>query len=664
MEVVTAQEVSLPAATAVAAFEEHAVGAFQVGQDYLAYREGDQPPFQVTANHVRVNFICSDSAGSRWTFCLTWKTPDGKVRHKLIPVPRLIGDWQGLMAELANEGLFVQAEGVRLFRSYLSLACGSPDLQRVRLLTEIGFFPVVADEPDGAFGFMLPSGPILPEGVSADNLRYLPPFEYPALAAYHSAGSLEDWRQAVAPMAGNPLTIVAMCAGLAGGILPLSGSENAGFHFHGISSSGKTTACQSAMSIWGCAADPQSTQKPTLFQTWAATDNGRELMAASCSGGPMFLDEIGAMPPGLAVAVYPLLNGRGKTRMNEYGGMRTQHSWQTFVLSTGEVSVYQRIMQEAQRQAMTGELVRLLDIPVDNLPQDPALSAEQAQELARHLKTVVAEVYGSAGPAFIRDLQDAFPSLGDLRENLMTCINDAYVDLCAALSKRRPLSAPHKRALRHFALPLAVGRWAADSVFPFSEDVIDRSVIAVAEAWFDGFPLLSEHDRLLDGIRKYVIDQRFHLVDAKAVDERQMAGRGAPVMALHDGRLWMSPECFQHACGDMLAKRAAKLLDRLGILHRHDGDSQHKVKITFWPRVFKGQRYYALLADRVFAEQELEGLVSRGAGERAVVREFLGDDADDDSSEFAPTSDKASNSGNLSLEDYLAEEAASLLRRL
>jgi len=65
----------------------------------------------------------------------------GKVRTKLIQMARLTSDWQGLVAELANEGLFVHPEFLRLFRAYLSLASGSADIPEGSPYHGDGFFP-------------------------------------------------------------------------------------------------------------------------------------------------------------------------------------------------------------------------------------------------------------------------------------------------------------------------------------------------------------------------------------------------------------------------------------------------------------------------------------------------------------------------------------------
>ena len=343
----------------------------------------------------------------------------------------------------------------------------------------------------------------------------------------------------------------------------------------------------------------------------------------------MHLDEIGSMPQGVALAIYPLLNGRGKTRMTEFGGMRPQHSWRVFILSTGELSIHERIMQEPQRQAIAGELVRTPDIPVDNLPRDPDLTTEEAQELARTWKRVAAELYGTAGPAFVSYLLENFETLAELRQALLDAVDQAYADLCFELSKCRPLQAPHKRALRHFALVLAMLRWAADAVLPFSNEDVERAVFTVAEAWYTDFPILTEHERLLDSIRTYIKSHRANIVDTAMVQEHQVLGRQTPVLVRHDGKFWLSPEFFQSACGDLLAKRAAKLLDRLGVLHRHGGtDSNLKAKLTVWPRVFNGVRYYALLADKMFAESELAELTNsrpwpgRGSGRLQLDEEY------------------------------------------
>lgn len=601
-----------------AAFAAHKQGAFTVGEDCLTF-EDDNETVQVTATRVHVAFMCSEASGKGHGFCLTWLNRNGKECSKVITMPRLVSDWNPLLGELGDEGLFILSP--RHFKMYLLEACSRATLPEVRLITEIGFFPLNPDNPDGAYGFMLPSGAILPVDaglgqVKANELRYRAPFEHKALGAYQVAGTHDEWKAGIAPAEGNALVVFCTCAVLGSVMLKVYGGENCGFHLYGLSSTGKSTAAQVGMSVLGCAADPQSSSKPTIFGSWSATDNGREIMATCANGAALFMDELDSSPKGASLTIYPILSGVGKVRMRSAGSMAQQHTWRLLALSTGELSLYERIMREPQREAMLGELSRFLDIPVDNLPRNAALTAEQAQALALQLKKRSGEFYGSACIAFVQWLFAQYPTQGGLRAALLQAIDAAQVELIAHLTPRRHLRPAHKRAIRHFALVLAVGRWAADGVLPFSVAAVERAVFVMAEAWCDSFPSLTDEDRVLDGFRAYVRDQRDSVVCTGTATEEEQRGR-APKILLHEGRLYMAPDCFHQACGELPVVKVGKILDRLSILHRHGTDGQ-KVKMTMWPSLFRNQRYYALDADRLLGERELAELTGDSANSAPV----------------------------------------------
>lgn len=591
------------------AFAPHTIGSFSVGEDCLTF-EDDGEIIQVTATHVHVSFMCCEANGKGHGFCLTWLNRNGKECSKVIAMPRLFSDWTSLLGELSDEGLI--ALSPRHLKMYLLETCSGATLPEVRLITEIGFFPLNPEDPDGAYGFMLPSGAILPVEsglgqVKASELRYRAPFEHKALGAYKASGTLDDWKAGVAPAEGNTLVVFCTCAVLGSIMLKVYGGENCGFHLYGLSSTGKSTAAQVGMSVLGCAADPQSSSKPTTFGSWSATDNGREIMAACANGAALFMDELDSCPKGASLTIYPLLNGVGKVRMRSAGSMAQQYTWRLLALSTGELSLYERIMREPQREAMLGELSRFLDIPVDNLSRNASLTVEEAQALALQLKQLSAEYYGSACVAFVQWMFAHYPTQGELRAALLEVIDEAESELVERLAPRRHLRAAHKRAIRHFALVLAVGRWASEVVLPFSVSSIEGAVFAMAEAWCDSFPSLTDEDRLLDSIRAYLRDQGQSVVCTANTTEESQRGR-VPKILLHDGRLHMSADSFYQACGEISAVKAGKILKRLDILHVHKDDGQ-KVKMTMWPSVFRNQRYYALDAGRLLGERELSELM-------------------------------------------------------
>lgn len=594
------------------AFEEHQVATYLVGHNGLSV-ETDNGAIQISANFVHVRAIGSDGSDENYSIVLDWKTPREQIRTKVFPIARIIGDWSNLMVELTNQGLNIPPSYQNHFKMYLSLAAGSPDVPRVRLVSKMGFFPVDPAKPAGAFSFMLPKGAIMPPETDIGEVLFMPPITSPVHEAYNSAGTLDAWKEALAPAAGNALWVFDACAGFAAVMLEVIDAENFCFHTWGGTSAGKSTGGQIMMSVFGCAANSQQSLKPSLFQNWTTTSNGIETLAVSHSGGGMFLDEIAALPQGASLNIYAILQGRMKVRMNEFGGMRAQHNWRILLLSTGEISLRERIEQEGQRRVMGGEMIRALEIEVDELPPDDRLSREEGERLADHLRKFLGETYGTAGPAYIRALMTTFPTFLELRTAFNQEVELRLAELVEYLSQFRPLLSAHKRALRHFALVYAAGAWAVEAeVSPFSMADVTRHVLSVVTVWLEGFPHLSEQDKLLNDLRAYILAEQFHLVVTSKTRRESLDRRRRPTMLLHDGKLWLSPERFESACGELPMKKAAKMLDRLGFLHRHEGDAQHKTKVTVWPEIFGSARYYALCADRLFSGAELELLAQTG----------------------------------------------------
>jgi putative DNA primase/helicase len=626
--------VNAPAATNPAvpeAFEEDCVDKFIVRPTGLAIETADGIT-PITAFYVKVIAIGSDGNDDQWSILLEWKTPNDQLRFKAFPIARIHGDWSSLVVELTRQGLIVPPVYLNQFRMYLSLAIGAPTIPRVRLISKIGFFPLDPAIPDGAYGFMLPKGPVLPADAEIGPVLFMPPFASPTHQAYGAAGTLDEWKEALAPAAGNALWVFDHCLGFAAVMLEVIGAENVCFHTWGETSGGKSTGGQMMASVFGCAANSQQSLKPSLFQNWTATANGIETLAVAHSGGGMFLDEIGALPQGASLNIYAILQGRMKARMNEFGGMREQHNWRNLLLSTGEISVRQRIEQEGPRKVMGGEMIRALDIPVDELPPDALLTREAGEHLANHLRQFLGEHYGTAGVVFIQGLMEAFPTFEALREDLNLSVNEAHELLCTHLNQYRPLLSAHKRALRHFALIYAVGRWAVQAeASPFSEEHVTHAVLSVATAWLQEFPHLSEQDKLLHELRAYIQTHCFHMIITQKTSQAAFAHNRKPQMLLHDGKVWLSPERFEAVCGELPMKKASKMLDRMGLLHRHEGDGQHKTKVSIWPAVFGPTRYYAFYADKLFTAAELESLSRQGpsrtpARESETIEETLEED--------------------------------------
>jgi putative DNA primase/helicase len=76
---------------------------------------------------------------------------------------------------------------------------------------------------------------------------YQPEHYSPLTAVRQQSGKLSSWKDEVANLAeGNPVLLFALSTAFAGPLLRFAGIEGGGFHLHGGSSKGKTTAAQLA----------------------------------------------------------------------------------------------------------------------------------------------------------------------------------------------------------------------------------------------------------------------------------------------------------------------------------------------------------------------------------------------------------------------------------
>lgn len=128
-----------------------------------------------------------------------------------------------------------------------------------------------------------------------------------------------------------------------------------------------------------------------------ATENAIELLARQSHGTILALDEL-AHAPGRAIGriIYSLAGNTGKSRMTSGRTLLQTLTWSTFVLSSGEHSLEQKV-REDDGQWSSGMAARFCDIDV------ASVNARVAPDKIAKMHGIF-EHYGHAGPAFVEAL--------------------------------------------------------------------------------------------------------------------------------------------------------------------------------------------------------------------------------------------------------------------
>lgn len=295
----------------------------------------------------------------------------------------------------------------------------------------------------------------------------------------------------------------AVMSAFAGPLLKFAGVESGGFHLYGTSSRGKTTALQLAASVWGNGADP-SNSEGSYVRKWNTTGNGLEGIAAAYTDMLLPLDELGTFGGReIAKTVYDLSGGLGKARMTQEVAMRESRSWRVMVLSSGEISLEQKIAEDSGREAKAGQRVRILDIPIpENIMPNPQGLAPD--KFVNRLKANSSRFYGTAGPEFVRRLIESCPDANDLRREL----RDDLERWCEGVATDG-MGEVERRALRRLSLVVVAGMRAARlGVLPFDSDDMDQAGCQVWSLWRGESANLSDGDRAIRALREFVLRHR------------------------------------------------------------------------------------------------------------------------------------------------------------
>lgn len=492
-----------------------------------------------------------DTHGREWSKVLKWKDGDGRHHVRHISAAMLQGDPAALAASLASDGLRINRLQQKSLAQYL---CGAIVKDRVTMVSRTGWHAIA-----GHSVFVLPNETIGPRGADKVIL------DAAAVGPYEARGTLADWQEGVGALAsGHALAVLAISAALAGPLLYLAGQEGGGVNFFGPSSKGKSTLLQIAASVWGRGGSPG------FVRAWRATANGLEGAAASASDTALILDELGVVEARDAgSAVYSLSNGGGKQRSARDGSLREPKSWRVLVLSSGEVPVETKLAEDRGRRARAGQLVRLLDIPVDRGfgygAFDNGGPDNDAGAIAKRFKTAAQNSYGTAGPEFVRNLI----SNGIDGETVRAMVSD-FVES----SKPAGADGQIDRAAQRLGVIMAAGDLAvAFGLVPWPHGAVRTAAAWALKVWIEGRggKQPAEVRQAIEAVRLIIEqhgDSRFEDIDVDDDKARVVSNRLGWRSGNGEGREWMIPaEIWRtEICAGLDPKFVARVLAERGML--------------------------------------------------------------------------------------------------
>jgi putative DNA primase/helicase len=379
--------------------------------------------------------------GEGWGLHVEVTDPDGGLHRWTIPASLFAGDATPILAGLLDLGLRL-GRGKEAKGDVITYLLQSEPTARSLSVSVMGW----TDQTCSAF--VRGDG----EVMGGEGVVYQSEIAATAAAEMRAQGTPEGWRHGVSALCtGNILLVLAVSAAFVGPLLEPVGASSFGLHLRGHSSCGKTTALRVAASVWGT---------PHTVQSWRATSNGLEGVAAAFNSTLLILDELSEITAQEAGhAVYMLGNEQGKKRANRDGRAKPPQRWRLAFLSSGEISLADKAA-EIGRRATAGQAVRLIDLTADDRAHgafEMLHDKADGAALSDALKAATAAHHGAAGPAFVA----ALLALGReaVAANVRT-LADAFTEHATAKYDLAAADGQVKRVLERFALLAAAGELA------------------------------------------------------------------------------------------------------------------------------------------------------------------------------------------------------------
>lgn len=208
---------------------------------------------------------------------------------------------------------------------------------------------------------------------------------------YRSAGSLENWRSAIAELAGYPKAILLLLASLSTPLLRLFNVPNYFIETCGPTSTGKTTAIMVAGSAWG---RPSLRTRDSVIDSYDNTRTWNSRAMEVRNDLPNFVDDTktARRKEQVVQMIYDIASGRGRGRGSREGTRVTDH-FSTASISSGETPATS-FTQDAGARARA--------IILWGSPFGRADAANGT--VVRRIMSAIEGNFGHAGPAFVQYL--------------------------------------------------------------------------------------------------------------------------------------------------------------------------------------------------------------------------------------------------------------------
>lgn len=353
---------------------------------------------------------------------------------------------------------------------------------------------------------------------------------------------------------------------LAGPLLALINAESGGFHIHGLTSSGKTTALLLAGSILG-GGGPNG-----FLQTWRATANALEAVAESHNDATLIMDELSQVNPAEAVEVaYLLGNGFGKSRLNRDLITRQAFRWRILYVSAGEITLAAHAATVGRR-TRGGAEIRLISLDADaghGLGMFEDLhGSSSADDFARSLKRNALQYYGMPFREFVGTLVSRRAGTRKILLSFQEKFRRHYVPASA--------SGEVRRAADRFALVAVAGELATRwGITGWDKKEALRAAGRCFREWCakHGKSGSADLEASVGRIRHLLEsgESRFELLGSDPRSETDIRDR-AGFMRIErrgEGREFLIlPPVFREACDGVSPQAVARELERRGHLRR------------------------------------------------------------------------------------------------